>query len=98
MFGTYRISLALLVGFYHLIRDNYAGPPAVFAFFVLSGFLMTLIINGTYADGRDGFFRYLLNRILRIYPGYYVALGLAAAIVYFAPEAALRYSRAVRWP
>lgn len=98
MFGTYRIALALLVGFYHLVHNNYAGPPAVFGFFVLSGFLMTLIINGSYADGRAGFGRYLFNRFLRIYPGYYVAFSLAAVVVYFAPEAALRYSGAVRWP
>lgn len=98
MFGTYRILLALLVAAYHLARDSYAGPPAVFAFFVLSGYLMTLIVNGAYAGGLGGIGRYLLNRILRIYPAYYVALALGIVIVWLAPEAALRYSSALRWP
>jgi len=98
MFGTYRILLALLVAAYHLVQGNYAGPPAVFAFFVLSGFLMTLLINGTYADGRSGLARFLLNRVLRIYPAYYVAFALGLVLLWVVPDGLLRFSGALRWP
>jgi len=58
------------------------GGHAVFAFFIISGFYMSLIINEKYAALPDGTRRFYLNRILRIYPSYYVAL-LATVIFGF---------------
>lgn len=41
MFGVYRTALALLVVAGHLGPLEHVGPYAVFAFYVLSGYLMT---------------------------------------------------------
>jgi peptidoglycan/LPS O-acetylase OafA/YrhL len=88
MLDTYRFLLALCVVEGHLLK---AGPPglawqAVFAFYVLSGFLMTLILNESYGFGARNFARFWINRILRLYPSYYVLFGMTVAyIVYVSP-------------
>ena len=79
MFGAFRFSLAAMVVYNHLINPTFAGPVAVFGFYCLSGYLMTRVINETYADGAPGFLRYIANRALRLYPTYYAALALAIA-------------------
>jgi peptidoglycan/LPS O-acetylase OafA/YrhL len=81
MFGTFRFVLALMVVWYHLIDREMAGRVAVFGFYCLSGYLMTRVINTTYADGIGGFARYLTNRALRIYPTYLAVTALAMAAI-----------------
>jgi peptidoglycan/LPS O-acetylase OafA/YrhL len=49
------------------------GAVSVYCFFVLSGFLMTLLMTGVYADRPAHFF---LNRFLRLYPMYWGAFIL----------------------
>jgi peptidoglycan/LPS O-acetylase OafA/YrhL len=51
---------------------------AVFSFYLLSGYLMTLVLNETYGFSTSGVRRFLANRALRIYPPYFAALVLAA--------------------
>jgi peptidoglycan/LPS O-acetylase OafA/YrhL len=87
MFGAFRLALALMVVWYHLIDREFSGRIAVFGFFCLSGYLMTRVVNETYGDGAAGFLRYLANRGLRIYPPYLVVIGLTAAIVALWPAA-----------
>jgi peptidoglycan/LPS O-acetylase OafA/YrhL len=48
MFGFFRTLLALAVVVEHLGPAHYVGPYAVFGFYVLSGYLMTLIMHETY--------------------------------------------------
>jgi peptidoglycan/LPS O-acetylase OafA/YrhL len=77
MFGTYRTLLTIAV-----LLDHYAGlgissAPGVFGFLCLSGFLMTMLMDGPY-KGRSGAF--LFNRFLRIYPPYWFAFGLTIAL------------------
>src|SRR5262247_2969718 len=99
MFGTFRLILALMVMDYHVIHpEGFAGPIAVFGFYCLSGYLMTKIINESYADGIHGFGRYLANRALRIYPAYYVALALSAIALTIWPEVAAGLTRYYTWP
>lgn len=98
MFGAYRLALALLVAYFHLWDGNFAGPVAVFAFYSLSGYLMTSVVNERYADGVGGFFRFIANRALRIYPAYYVALVFGAAVVTLWPAAAQDLSRYFEMP
>lgn len=72
MLGALRLLLALFVVATHLSgRAFFAhfGVFAVFGFYVISGYLMTLILNDTYRSNSRAFF---LNRFLRLFPIYYV--------------------------
>ena len=51
---------------------------AVFAFFIISGFYMSLIINEKYAKLHHGTRRFYLNRALRLYPIHWTILILYA--------------------
>src|SRR5262249_16240398 len=58
-----------------------SGPlsqQAVFSFYVLSGFLMTLILNETYGFGPSNFVRFWSNRYLRLYPAYIIVVAITA--------------------
>ena len=74
--GTMRFVLAMAVVAFHLLAIPKIGPIAVQAFFVLSGFLMTLVMHTSYDYSPSGFGRFWLNRILRLYPIYIVSLLL----------------------
>src|SRR5262245_24764193 len=83
MFGTYRFGLALMVATWHLWPKSgyWLGPYSVFCFYLLSGYLMTLVLAHTYGFSPRGVGRFLGNRVLRIYPPYWAAL-LFASILY----------------
>jgi peptidoglycan/LPS O-acetylase OafA/YrhL len=79
--GTFRYVLALFVLTSHLwtgIPNGFAAY-AVWGFFLLSGFLMTLILNEKYTFSTNGLKKYLYNRALRIYPLYWVAIIMGTA-------------------
>ena len=80
MLGTYRVILALMVVFQHLGKSYQLGAYAVFTFFVISGYLMTYILNENYGYSLRGRMKYLLNRILRIYPVYWGAFNHLAVV------------------
>ncbi len=74
-----------------------AGPVAVLAFFYISGYLITQILQEVYAaPGQIGAF--FLNRFLRIYPQYFGALLLGLASIYFFPETAYGIHTNLSWP
>jgi arylsulfatase A-like enzyme/peptidoglycan/LPS O-acetylase OafA/YrhL len=73
MLGTYRTMLALVVMLGHLWLPNWVGTYAVFGFYVLSGFLMTRIMDERYGHTLAGRSRFAVNRILRLFPLYYLA-------------------------
>jgi peptidoglycan/LPS O-acetylase OafA/YrhL len=81
MFGVYRTVLALAVAAAHLGGLQTGAYYAVFGFFILSGYLMTLILRQTYGYSKTGFLKYALNRTLRIYPPYWTATILSALLV-----------------
>jgi peptidoglycan/LPS O-acetylase OafA/YrhL len=89
VFGTFRYLLALMVVVSHLWRSIsiWAGTYAVFSFFLLSGYLMALVLNSTYGFTGRGLGRYLANRALRIYPAYLAALALSVAVIVLLPDA-----------
>ena len=72
--GIYRFLLALNVVIFHLLGVPAIGPYAVFSFFVLSGFLMTLVMKESYGYSISGFSKYALNRFLRLFPIYWLLL------------------------
>ncbi len=81
MFGIWRTLLAIEVVAFHLLFLPFIGAYAVFSFFVLSGFLMTHIVHGTYGYTPGGLARYLGNRALRLYPSYWFALLISIALI-----------------
>ena len=100
MFGVYRFTLASLVLLTHLWPSAYhhAGLYAVFSFYMLSGYLMTFIMNEKYGFKNKGITKYLVNRALRIYPTYLICMGLTAALVYAFPWLTWQLSRSVTMP
>lgn len=88
MIDVYRFVLALCVVQGHLLQGGQPGLAwqAVFSFYVLSGFLMTLVLNEIYGFGPRSFARFFTNRILRLYPAYYaVVLVTVLHIVFVSP-------------
>lgn len=88
MFGTWRFFLASIVVLTHLYptASHILGYQAVVAFFVLSGYLMTLVLNQKYGFTRGGMARFVVNRFLRIYPLYWVTALSALLMVVLLPS------------
>ncbi|MGE0613037.1 MAG: acyltransferase family protein [Hyphomicrobiales bacterium] len=83
MFGGLRFVLSIGVVISHLWAglSHWSAVYAVFGFFVLSGYLMTLVLHRSYGFTPAGQLRYLSNRALRIFPVYLVVLALSLAAV-----------------
>lgn len=79
--------LALLVVAHHPLSVPVIGHYAVHGFFILSGYLMTLIMNRTYGYSIRGFCSYSVNRILRLYPASIVVLLFTALMIWHWNEA-----------
>lgn len=91
MFGLYRLLLALLVCQAHLWGLwPHAGGYAVFAFYVLSGYLMTTIMHKNYGYDAAGIKRFALNRFLRLYPCWIAVLLLSLFVIWLLGEEATR--------
>ena len=70
--------LAAIVAQTHLVplRDQWLGQQAVFAFYTLSGYLMTRVLHTRYGFSPAGTRAFMLNRVLRLWPAYLIVLGL----------------------
>ena len=82
MFGTYRTLLAMMVVVFHLGGVFALGYYAVFGFYILSGYLMTYIMQNNYGYNLRGRASYALNRFLRIYPVYWVSAVVSLLLIY----------------
>lgn len=84
--GYLRIILALGVVLFHSgSLFGYVGIDgfvAVHIFFIISGFYMTLIIKNKYSKTEKPFYTFLSNRLLRIYPIYWLVLLLTILLLY----------------
>jgi peptidoglycan/LPS O-acetylase OafA/YrhL len=91
-----RFVLALMVVFAHLSSHRlfqFFGLYAVMGFYVVSGYVMTAVLNLTYQfDGK----RFWINRFLRLFPVYYAVALLTALLVLLFPEQAGVYHHAWR--
>lgn len=89
MQSIFRFVLASLVVVAHLtegfIYTQHFGLYAVFGFYVLSGYIITFVINEVYRTESKLFW---YNRFLRLYPIYWIIAALTIATIYFFPEAA----------
>src|SRR6266496_1806977 len=99
MFGTYRLLLAIMVVFQHLGGIEDVGGYAVFGFYALSGYLMTLILHQNYGYSAKGRSKYAVNRFLRIYPLYWTVALVSFVIVVIVGESfAQEYFRGLFLP
>jgi peptidoglycan/LPS O-acetylase OafA/YrhL len=80
--GLLRLLLAIAVIIAHSGPlagiESVGGDVAVEAFFMISGFYMALVLNGKYQGGSYALF--ITNRLLRLYPVYWVLVGLTALV------------------
>lgn len=90
--------LATLVVVNHLWlpTSNRVGAHAVIAFYMISGFLMTKVINEVYRFTPRGMGFYVANRFLRIYPPYLIFLTFSLVLLMVAPSAASYCT--ILWP
>lgn len=72
--GTLRFLLAMMVVIGHLFGPNEYGMYAVFGFYTISGYLMTMVMHKNYGYSLRGKTAFALNRFLRIYPAYWFAI------------------------
>ncbi|MEH6592209.1 MAG: acyltransferase [Halioglobus sp.] len=100
MLGIFRYVLALMVTLSHLWTSlaGWSGVAAVFGFYVISGYLMTSVLNQSYGFTRAGLGRYALNRFLRIYPTYWFVLLFALVVVATIPRDAFHTNYKLSMP
>lgn len=88
MLGSLRFFLALFVVVAHLTGGvqffSHWGGFAVFGFYIVSGYLITLILNETYHFRLS---KFALNRFLRLFPIYYIVTVVTILIIAFASNA-----------
>lgn len=75
--GIIRFLLAISVIIFHADKPLFGlkfngGTLAVQSFFVISGFYMSLILNEKYKKENNSFLLFISNRLLRLYPIYFV--------------------------
>jgi len=87
MIELYRYILAAVVAQTHLwpLGADWTGQISVFAFYTLSGYLMTRVLNDRYGFTIRGTAAFVLNRVLRLWPAYLVILTLALVALRFFP-------------
>lgn len=86
MFGVLRTLLAINVVLLHVFSLPTLGNYSVSFFFILSGFLMTYIMQNTYGYDFSGVKLFWINRFLRLYPLYWVVLIFGILMILFFPE------------
>jgi peptidoglycan/LPS O-acetylase OafA/YrhL len=82
--GVIRLLLALSVVLAHskavLGNKLVGGMIAVQAFYIISGFYMSLILNEKYIEKKNSYRLFISNRFLRLYPLYWVILIITLLI------------------
>lgn len=88
--GVIRLLLALSVLISHTSPifgfKLVGGQAAVQAFFIISGFYMALILNEKYIEKHNSYKLFISNRLLRLYPLYFLIISLtlvASLAAYF---------------
>ncbi|MDR6632330.1 peptidoglycan/LPS O-acetylase OafA/YrhL [Phyllobacterium sp. 1468] len=81
--GYYRLILAFMVLYSHAVGPLFGwniGVFAVISFFVISGYVMALLVNKRYPATKD-VFRFYLDRALRLFPQYLLYASLTLICV-----------------
>lgn len=100
MQGLYRIILALVVVIHHLSHSQawFSGNFAVLGFYALSGYLITGAVKTNYGIDLPNLKRFAANRFLRLFPGYWAALAIAAVAITLFPVEAISINRVMHDP
>jgi peptidoglycan/LPS O-acetylase OafA/YrhL len=97
MIGTIRFVFAYLVLLTHLMEGSryvsHSGAFAVFGFYLISGFLMTRVLNERYKFKLLNFF---INRMLKLYPLYFLVAFLTLICIFLEPTKANKFHHAWR--
>jgi peptidoglycan/LPS O-acetylase OafA/YrhL len=78
--GSLRFLLAVAVVLFHANASGFllvSGAAAVEAFFIISGFYMSLVLDTKYIGVNNRYGLFLGNRLLKLYPAYWTVLVLA---------------------
>ena len=89
--GAFRLLLALSVVIEHGLTTLFGfhlidAAGAVWVFFAISGFLITIALDRKYADGPHRLAHFYANRALRLYPSYWIWLLVTIAAYSFLPH------------
>lgn len=79
--GTYRLMLAIAVMLYHAqvtIAGRAAGVVAVVSFYIISGYVMTALVDRHYSKRIGGFY---VDRAMRLFPQYLFYLVSTQAVI-----------------
>lgn len=89
-FGLYRFYLSCMVMWCHSGPGDhlYAGYFAVFAFYILSGYVVSYILHDIYLPKPNGLRHFALNRFLRIFPLYWAVFAFSFYLVTRYPSSA----------
>jgi peptidoglycan/LPS O-acetylase OafA/YrhL len=99
MFGSLRFVLAIGVVLMHLSTYTVTiGYWAVLSFYVLSGYLITLVLRTSYGYTYQGLRRFALNRFLRIFPPYWIAVLFSISIIVLFPALAIDMNQGLSLP
>jgi peptidoglycan/LPS O-acetylase OafA/YrhL len=82
MFGTFRLLLAIAVLVTHIGGIEILAGQAVWGFFMLSGFLMTAVLQSKYHFSRQGMIAFTLSRFIRLFPTYWATVGVSALCIF----------------
>ena len=74
--------MAINVILLHIFGVPSLGNYSVSFFFILSGFLMTHIMQNTYGYNLNGVKKFWINRVLRLYPIYWIILILTVLLIF----------------
>jgi len=97
--GSLRFLLAMIVVYAHYFPNiGHVGKFAVMGFFVVSGYLITRVVGGPYSNGFDGLKRFAANRILRIYPTYWVCALISLIVIIIYPTQAFNIKPSMQIP
>ena len=78
--------------------SSISGYFAVFAFYCLSGYLMTSILHDTYGFSQNGLWRFALNRLVRIYPLYWVVITFSFLFIWLNQNLAYSLNHGLQLP
>ena len=100
MFGIFRYLLAHIVIVTHFwpMWGDWGSAYAGFAFYLLSGYLMTRGLREIYGYSPRAVGYFLVNRATRLLPLYWIVLFLSAGVLLLAPEAGLALRTAYSVP
>jgi peptidoglycan/LPS O-acetylase OafA/YrhL len=85
--GLVRFLLASLVVFFHITKFVFIGPLAVFCFFILSGYWVSLMYENKYSKKKNSLLIFYGSRILRLAPVFYLVSALTYLLIYiYNPE------------